>query len=122
MYTTWVSWLCPTCNGEYNYPINTREIGDDSCPYCNGTKILYGYNSFKIKHPKLMEEWDHINNYLLCNPEYILDTNPDKVWWICKDCNYKYFMSTKLRIYYQHRNMISCPHCKGLRQKKIYFF
>ena len=45
-----------------------------------------------------------------------------KVWWLCKDCNYKYFMSTKLRIYYQHRNMISCPHCKGLRQKKIHFF
>jgi RNase P subunit RPR2 len=120
--STWVYWICPTCNGEYTRPINERELSDDSCPYCKGTKLLHGYNSFKVKHEDLMEEWDYTNNYLLCNSEYILDTYSYKVWWICKDCNYKYFMSPRLRIFYQHRNMISCPHCKGLRQKKIHFF
>jgi hypothetical protein len=70
---TWVSWLCPTCSGEYSYPINEREVGDNSCPFCRGTKVLPGVNSFEHNHPDLMEEWDRINNYLLCDPDTILD-------------------------------------------------
>jgi RNase P subunit RPR2 len=118
----WVVWLCPTCSGEYRYPINEREIGDDSCPYCKGTRVLAGFNSFKQNHSDLMEEWDDIDNYLLCDADNILDSCSDKVWWICKVCNHKYQMSPKQRIYYQKRHMKSCPHCKGLRQKKKHFF
>ncbi len=119
---SWVYWLCPTCNGEYRYPINERESSDDSCPYCKGRKILPGVNSFKHNHPDLMEEWDIINNYLLCDADNILDICSDNVWWICKDCNHKYQMTPKQRIYFQKRHMKSCPHCKGLRQKKRHFF
>ncbi len=119
---SWISWQCQTCGGDYNYPINEREVGDDSCPYCKGTRILPGFNSFKIKHPDLMEEWDYINNYLLCDADHILDNSIDKVWWNCIDCNHKYHMSPKQRVYYQKRYMTSCPYCKGLRQKKRHFF
>ena len=119
---SWVSWLCPTCSGEYRYPINERVLGDDSCPFCRGTRVLAGFNSFKHNHLDLMEEWDDINNYLLCDADNILDSYSDKVWWICKDCNHKYQMTPKQRIYYQKRHMKSCPHCKGLRQKKRHFF
>ncbi|RGD63405.1 hypothetical protein DXA98_16755, partial [Lachnospiraceae bacterium OF09-6] len=50
-------WKCPTCYGEYSYIIGDRKTGDDACPYCSDRKILPGYNSFKVKHPDLMEEW-----------------------------------------------------------------
>jgi hypothetical protein len=37
------------------------------------TKVLPGVNSFEHNHPDLMEEWDRVNNYLLCDPDAILD-------------------------------------------------
>ncbi len=74
------AWLCPTCGGEYVYPIDEREVGDDACPYCLGTKVLPGVNSFEHNHPDLMEEWDRINNYLLCDPDAILDSYSKNVW------------------------------------------
>jgi len=118
----WVTWKCPTCGGDYRYPVIEREVGDDSCPFCKGTKVLPGYNSFMIKHPDLMETWDYTNNYILCNADHILDTMLDTVWWICKECNHKYYMSPKQKVYFQKRSMTSCPYCKGLRQKKSHFF
>ena len=114
-------WICPTCHGEYSYPIREREVNDDSCPYCKGTRVLPGYNSFEHKHPDLMEEWDHIDNYILCDADTILDNYSDNVWWICKVCFKKYFMSPKRKLYFQKRHMVSCLHCKGLRQKKRHF-
>lgn len=111
------AWLCPTCGGEYNYPINEREVGDDSCPFCRGIKVLPGVNSFEHNHSDLMEEWDRINNYLSCNPDAILDNYSKNIWWICKDCK-----KDKRRIYYQRRKMKACTIYKGLRRKKKYFF
>lgn len=63
--TYWATWLCPICGGEYRYPINVREVGDDACLFCRGTKVLPGINSFEHNHPDLMEKCDRINNYLL---------------------------------------------------------
>lgn len=74
-------WNCPTCHEEYTARICDREIGDDSCSYCNNKKVLPGVNSFKVKHIDLMDEWDHINNNLLCDPDEILDTYSKDVWW-----------------------------------------
>lgn len=115
-------WICPSCRGEYSYPIRERNVGDNNCPYCDNKKVLPGYNSFKQKYPKLMEEWDNINNYLLCNADEILDSYSENVWWICKNCKKNYYMSPKRKIYFQKRHMKSCPYCKGLRRKKKYFF
>ena len=97
-------------------------LGDDSCPYCTNRRALPGYNSFAIKHAELLEEWDYINNYLICNPDTILDNNNINVWWICKDCNKRYSLSVKKKLYYNKRHMKSCTYCKGLRRKKKYFF
>lgn len=115
-------WDCPTCHGEYIARICDREVGDNSCPYCNNRKALPGFNSFKIKHHDLMGEWDFIDNYILCNPDEILDTYQREVWWNCKQCSTKYLMSPKKKVYFQHRHMKSCPYCKGLRRKKKYFY
>lgn len=115
-------WLCPTCNGEYILPIRDKVNGSDTCPFCTGKKLLPNFNSFKIRHSDLMEEWDFVNNYLLCKPDEILETFNKKTWWNCKNCNKKYYMSPKRRVYYKMRNMISCTYCKGLRRNKKYYF
>jgi len=115
-------WICPTCNGEYPAVIREREVGDDSCPYCSERKVLPGYNSFATKHSDLLEEWDYINNYLICNPDTILDKNNINVWWICKECHKHYSLSVNKKLYYQKRRMKSCSYCKGRRRKKKYFF
>ena len=115
-------WNCPTCNGEYPARIRDREVGDDACPYCNGRKVLPGFNSFNKNHPDLMEYWDYINNYLLCNPNEIGDNYNEKVWWFCKNNKeHKYQASPKQRIYFKKRKMEPCTYCKGRRRKKRHF-
>ena len=116
-------WICPTCNGEYSEKIYNREFGDDSCPYCHNRKLLPGFNSFNVRHDDLLQEWDYINNYLIVDPNTILDTFNDDVWWNCKKHNqtYKYQMSPKRKVYLQKRHMQSCPLCKGRRRKKLHY-
>ena len=117
----YVKWICPTCKGEYPAKICEREIGDNSCPYCSNKKVLPGFNSFKVKNPDLMEEWDYVSNYLLCNPDFILGNSTEKVWWICGKQQHHFYMSPSQRIYYLNRNWEACIYCKGLRYKKKYY-
>ena len=75
---------CPTCHG--NYPARIIDVinGEADCPYCSGHKALPGKTSFAALHPDLMEDWDFIANYCLVNPDEILDTYSQKVWFNCK--------------------------------------
>lgn len=111
-------WICPQCGGEYQYPIRDRKPGDDSCPYCNNKKVLPGFNSFKICYPELMKEWHFKANYLIAEPDHILASYNNNVWWKCSQCGYTYKMSPKKKLYYQKRHMKACPFCKGRRRKK----
>ena len=115
-------WTCPTCRGDYSYPIAGRQVDDDSCPYCNNKKVLKGYNSFAIRHPDLLNEWDYVSNYLIADPEEILDSYIKPVWWICKDCKKRYELTPKAKLFYEMRHMKSCKFCKGYRRKMHRFF
>ena len=117
-----VLWICPICNGEYSLPIRDKEAGDESCPYCNNIKPLKGFNTFGDKRPDLLDEWDYLNNYLICSPFDILETSVLNVWWKCKECGRKYEMSPKQKILYDKRHMKSCKFCKGNRRKLRRFF
>lgn len=88
-------WNCPTCKVEYIAPIREREMGDDACPYCNDRKVLHGFNSFEQRHPDLMKEWNWINNYLLADPDEILDRYNEPLWWNCPTCGETYLCSPK---------------------------
>ena len=104
-----------------SYSIKDRYVGDNSCPYCNNQKPLAGYNTLKVKCEDLMREWNYRSNYLIINPDSILPTHSEEVWWIC-NCGKSYKMSPKKRLYYQKRHMKSCPYCKGRRRKKYRHF
>ena len=121
--TSWMRalWECPTCGGEYEAAVKDREVGDDSCPYCTGKKVLPGFNSLKIKKPDLLEEWSDVENMFLgIDPDQILDTYDENVWWECQTCGQKYMMSVKDRLMKQKRGHEACPNCKGRRWKKTY--
>ena len=114
-------WKCPTCHGEYSYIIGVRKTEDDACPYCSDRKILPGYNSFKVKHPDLMEEWCWVENiFIEVDPDQILDTDNQEVWWLCKLCGRKYPMSVKKRLIKQKRGHNPCPQCNGRRWRRIF--
>lgn len=118
-------WKCNICNGFYKETVNSfikkHLSGEDDCPYCNNRKPLAGFNTLKVKCQNLMKEWNYRSNYLIVDPDTILSTYPEEVWWTC-ECGKNYKMSPKKRMYYQKRNMKSCPYCKGRRRKKHYNF
>ena len=120
--TTIATWTCPTCRE--NYPARIIDVinGVADCPYCSGRKALPGKTSFAALHPDLMEDWDFIANYCLVNPDEILDTYSQKVWWNCKrSSEHKYPLSPADKVFYQKRHRESCPYCKGRRRKKKFF-
>ena len=112
-------WICPTCHGDYPARIIDVINGVADCPYCSGRKALPGKTSFVALHPDLMEDWDFIANYCLVNPDEILDTYSQKVWWNCKrSSEHKCPLSPADKVFYQKRHRESCPYCKGRRRKK----
>ena len=98
-------WPCSTCHGEYEA---TYFVNDCICPYCNEKKVLPGFNSFAVKHPDEMEEWDELANYILADPDEILSDYAKKVWWNCPH-GHKYDTSPKQKLYYRMRKMQPCP-------------
>ena len=120
--TTIATWTCPTCRENYPARIINVINGVADCPYCSGRKALPGKTSFAALHPDLMEDWDFIANYCLINPDEILDTYSQKVWWNCKrSSEHKYPLSPADKVFYQKRHRESCPYCKGRRRKKKFF-
>lgn len=114
-------WKCPDCGGEYIRSIRDMATGNVDCVYCSMKEVLPGVNSFAVLHPALMNEWNHLDNYLLCDPNQILDNCITPVWWTCPVCAHDYNCSPKQRIFYQKRNMDACTFCKGLRRKERHY-
>jgi len=118
-------WICGICGGQYFEQVNKFVLGhlnrEDNCPYCKNKKPLAGFNTLKVKCEDLMSEWNYKSNYLIANPDSILPTSLEEVWWTC-ECGKNYKMSPKKRLYYQKRHMKACPYCKGRRRKKYRHF
>ena len=119
----WAKWICETCFGEYSSSVGEVINGTDECPYCKGTKILPGFNSFAHNHPELLSELDDIANYLLPkNPDEISDFSTYKLWWTCNNNpKHKYQMSPRTRLMFQKRNREPCLYCRGQRRKLHHF-
>ena len=61
------------CGGKYIRSIRDMATGNVDCVYYSMKEVLPGVNSFAVLHPDLMNEWNHLDNYLLCDPDQILD-------------------------------------------------
>lgn len=115
-------WKCPECSGIYYASPKDIIAGDVSCPYCNDRKPLPGYNTFAVRHPDSLVDWDYVNNYVLADPDQILPTSTTKVWWTChNDPSHHYPQRVCDRVMFDKRHRESCPYCKGRRVKKRHF-
>lgn len=115
-------WLCPECNGEFTLSIRSMTTGEKDCPYCNDRKVLPGFNSFAVRHADLLAEWDYVNNYILADPDQILESSQIPVWWNClQNSKHEYSMTPAARVTFQKRHQKACPYCKGRRRKKRHF-
>lgn len=109
-YTELILWKCPDCKGVYsNYPV-MREVGDHkwTCPYCNGSKVLKGFNDLTTIKPDIAKEWSPKN---ISKPEDYLSDSTYTVFWRCeKGHDYEY------RICDKEVGNSQCPYCSD---KKI---
>ena len=54
-----------------------------SCPYCNGKRILVGFNDLATTQPKIAAEWHPTKNENL-TPEQVTIYSNKKAWWQCE--------------------------------------
>lgn len=77
-------WKCP--NGEahsYLMSVHERCLAEKRCPYCNGYRILIGFNDFASVEPEIAAEWDYERNTI--SPCEVTRTSGKKVFWICPE-------------------------------------
>lgn len=99
-------WICPTCQHSYTYPICERQLGDESCPYCNNRLPMEGMNTLPDIHPELIPEWS-VKNEL--PPAHYLATSSLRTQWHCSTCGNDYFYP----ICERQLNDDSCPYCNN---------
>lgn len=102
-------WTCPVCHGDYLYRVSLRQLGDDSCPYCNKGRALPGVNTLDITDADLAKEWSSANDR---GPETVTKSMRMSVYWTCPNCrgDYPYHISDR------KAGDDACPYCnKGKR-------
>lgn len=103
--TSPVLWECPTCSGTYAFPVSDKREGNVSCPYCNGRRVLSGFNeipSWLIKEYSLKNEVP-ISEYPV--------NSVHKVLWTCPTCHGDYLY----RMCDREIGDDSCPYSMSLR-------
>ena len=59
------------------------ELGENSCPFCSGNKVLAGFNDIATTNPELLDEWDYEKNII--KPTEVSKGSQKVVWWKCKN-------------------------------------
>lgn len=99
-------WICPKGHS-YQSLVYNRKKGA-GCPYCDGKKVLVGYNDLATTNPEIAKEWDYKKNGDL-KPTDITAGSHKKVHWKCQ-YGHEWIVSAK------ERNMgQNCPYCSNKR-------
>ena len=101
-----VLWTCPTCGEDYLYPVNERKIGDNSCPYCNHTKLKSGVNDLTITNPQLASEFSPRNDK---KANEVGEWQKYEVFWICPTCKQEF----RREVRKMAAGFDECPICTG---------
>ncbi|WP_331554014.1 zinc-ribbon domain-containing protein [Acetobacterium sp.] len=101
------------CNKEHQWkaPISRRTKGT-GCPYCEGVKVLSGFNDLKTLYPDLAAEWDYKKNGELL-PNDVLPGSHKIIWWCCKEAH-----RWDAAIYHRTIDKNGCPYCSGRKAIK----
>ena len=86
-------------------------LGKFRCPYCNGQKVLIGFNDLDTTNPELSKEWDFSKNDI--TPQQVTRGSHKEVWWRCKN-NHSWKARISARDY---RN--GCPYCSNVLRTSL---
>ena len=78
------------------------------CPYCSGSKVVFGKNDLQSLNPILAKEFHPTKNGSL-TPSTITAHNSRKVWWLCPK-GHEYVSAISKRMEGQ-----GCPYCSNKR-------
>lgn len=107
-----VNWIC-NLGHQYQMKISDKTRGR-SCPYCNGKKILIGFNDLQTLNPDICSDWDYDNNDGLTPKDFTVKSGKT-VNWVCHICGYKWQSKICNR-----SNGSMCPKCaKKVRQNSL---
>ena len=101
-----VYWKCDKGHS-YEATISSRLRGT-KCPYCNGNKILVGFNDLETTHPEVLANWNYEKNgQNNITPNNISKSYSKKVWWKCEKGH-----SYQREVYNQRKGLAKCPICR----------
>lgn len=99
-------WWIGACGHEYEACIHHRTIANSGCPYCDGKKVLQGFNDLATKYPDVAKEWHPVLNGDL-KPTDVVARGQHKPWWLCpKGHSYQAFLGGRT-------GGSGCPICDG---------
>lgn len=121
-----VWWKCVVCGCSWSALVLSRavKIKPSGCPVCGKekqgrsyvrTKVIEG-GSLAVTRPNLMEEWDYTKNCSL-RPEGLTRGSTEKVWWLCKKCEYSWKAVINNRS--RETNPSGCPVCNDSLVSKV---
>lgn len=102
-------WICKLGHSYLARIYNRTSKSKSGCPYCDGKKVLKGFNDLATLYPEIAAEWDYEKNYPL-RPDEVTKCSKKKVFWICK-LGHSYPARIASRTYRQQGT--SCPYCSG---------
>ena len=73
-------WWSGKCGHSWQTQVSVRSLGC-GCPYCNGRKVLAGFNDLESQCPELVKEWNYERNEK--HPSEVNYKSETKVWWKC---------------------------------------
>lgn len=75
-------WKCPVCGNDYLYSLVQRLHGGYGCPFCEGFKVLPGFNDLATTDPDIAAEW-HPDKNGGAVPQMYFRTSRKAVIWKC---------------------------------------
>lgn len=112
IYDTNEFWFTCIHDNHDSYKMNLQwKIASEvPCPYCDGSKILPGFNDFGTLHPDALRTWDYDKNDS-CDPREYGSASSLSFNWKCFDCGYEWRTSIASRV-----RSCGCPKCTGNMQ------
>lgn len=101
-----VGWLCSEVHSYWRPP--AERARGRSCPYCQGDRLLPGFNDLRTKHALLSREW-HKSNHV-SDPGLALPDGKKRLW----ECEYghRHWQTLANRV-----RSLGCPKCP--REQRI---
>ena len=98
-------WKGHFCGHEWLDDVSNRIKSKGRCPYCEGRRVLSGFNDLATKVPSLVRDWNYEKNQELLPTQFLFKSHKI-VWWKCSVCGHEWKNSISNRT-----NGAGCPAC-----------